>query len=260
MRIFITVMEEPLYIGKMIREIIKEFNDEIVGIALVSGSMIPAKGNKIANWIAFALILGLDSIKISLKLAYYKLREFLSVFGIKNPQSIKYLSNKYNIDFFKFKKLQTAENLNTIKKLKPDIIINQTNAILKKEIINIPSIGIINRHAGLLPKYRGLFAPFWALKNREVKSGVSIHFVDEKIDNGEIIIQKKIHIKRFDSFLELLDRIFEETPNAMIQAITKLKNPNFKKELIPNNNRKSTYYGQPTIRDAIDFKRRFYAK
>ena len=249
-------MEEPLYIGKTIREIIKEFKYEIVGVALISGSPVSMKQGykKFLDLITFALVLGpIGCIKISLRLVYYRLREFLSYLGIENTQSIKYLSNAYNIPLFKFEKLQTSENLNTIKKLQPDIIINQANVILKKETIDIPTIGIINRHAGLLPKYRGLLAPFWALRNEENESGISIHFVDEKVDHGEIIVQKRVPIKRYDDFLRLLDRIFKETPSAMIQAITKLKNPDYKNELIPNSDEKATYYGRPTIMDAINF-------
>jgi len=57
--------------------------------------------------------------------------------------------------------------------------------------LNIPKIGVLNRHNALLPKNRGRLTPFWVLYKGETETGVSIHFVTEDLDAGDIIVQKK---------------------------------------------------------------------
>lgn len=70
-----------------------------------------------------------------------------------------------------------------------DLIINQNQNILKKELLSIPKIGVINRHNALLPKNMGRLTPFWVLYKGEKVSGVSIHFVTEELNAGDIIVQ-----------------------------------------------------------------------
>ena len=69
------------------------------------------------------------------------------------------------------------------------------NQIFKRKLIDLAPKGCINLHTALLPKYRGLMPTFWALKNNEKNTGVSVFFVDEGIDSGPIIIQKKVVIE-----------------------------------------------------------------
>ena len=62
---------------------------------------------------------------------------------------------------------------------------------LRKKILDAPKYGCINYHTALLPKYRGRQPLFWALLNNEKTTGITIHKMDEFIDKGELIIQKK---------------------------------------------------------------------
>ena len=59
-----------------------------------------------------------------------------------------------------------------------------------KEILNIPKYGGINLHPSLLPKYRGTFSCPWAIINNEKKTGITYHFMNEKFDDGKIVLQK----------------------------------------------------------------------
>ena len=68
------------------------------------------------------------------------------------------------------------------------------NQIFRKDIINLTPIGIINCHAGKLPFYRGRNILNWVLINDEKEFGITVHFVDEGIDTGDIILQKTFPI------------------------------------------------------------------
>ncbi len=80
------------------------------------------------------------------------------------------------------------------------------NQILKEPIRQIPTLGCINLHPSYLPAYRG-FSPFFCvLDNNEDQSGVSLHYVTEKVDMGAIIRQAGVPIYPSDSFFSLYRR------------------------------------------------------
>lgn len=74
-------------------------------------------------------------------------------------------------------------------------IIFTFSIIIKKSIIESFKYGIINFHPALLPKHRGLDPLFWAIYNEDKISGITFHLIDEKIDRGKILFQKKYQIK-----------------------------------------------------------------
>lgn len=68
------------------------------------------------------------------------------------------------------------------------------NQIFKKQLIELAPERCLNLHTALLPKYWGLIASFWVLKNNETHTGVSVFFVDEEIDSRPLV-QKKVEIE-----------------------------------------------------------------
>ena len=136
----------------------------------------------------------------------------------------------------------------------PDLIISILgNQIFKKPLIELPPLGCINLHTARLPKYRGLMPTFWVLKNEEEFTGVSVFFIDEGIDSGPIIVQKKISIddKSQSELIGLTKKIGME---AIAEAINLIINNNV--ELIKNNDKYKSYFGFPTKGDVKEFKRR----
>ena len=75
--------------------------------------------------------------------------------------------------------------------------------VFKKNLLNSPTFGCINYHTGALPQYRGRQPLFWSILNNEKNIAISIHEMDEKLDNGPIIVQKFIHIEENESLHSL---------------------------------------------------------
>ena len=86
-----------------------------------------------------------------------------------------------------------------LKKLKPDIFVVVAYKILPNELIEIPVHGAINLHASLLPKYRGAGPIQWALMNGDKNTGVSIFQIKQKVDTGDILLQKRVKIHEDDN-------------------------------------------------------------
>ena len=117
----------------------------------------------------------------------------------------KKLAIDYNIDVYQPTKIK--EEYEKILNYKPDIIITCAyGQILPNEILNYPKYGCINVHGSLLPKYRGGAPIHYAIINGEKETGITIMYMDSKMDSGDIIYQSKIEIGDNDN----LDKIYKE--------------------------------------------------
>lgn len=107
-------------------------------------------------------------------------------------EEAKYISEKQEIPFY-------SGNINDfpdlVSNLKPEVIcFCRYIALIKPEILNIPKKGCTNLHYGELPKYGGCSPIAWAIKNGEDHIGITLHYMSEKFDEGEIIDQRSLNI------------------------------------------------------------------
>ena len=82
-----------------------------------------------------------------------------------------------------------------LKSLKPNLAFARINQILKKDILAIPNLKFINPHNSLLPQYRGIDGVFWGMVNNEQEFGTTIHYISEKLDSGDVIMQKAVNLQ-----------------------------------------------------------------
>ena len=149
--------------------------------------------------------------------------------------------------------VNSDESLSALRSLEADLFISITgNQIFKRPLLDIPRLGTLNLHTALLPKYRGLMPSFWVLKNKEKQTGVSVFFVDEGIDSGPILVQKKINIENISQW-ELIRMTKFLGMEAILEGIELIQSGDY--ELIANNEEESTYYSFPTRQDVIEFKK-----
>lgn len=102
--------------------------------------------------------------------------------------------------------------------------------IFKKNLIGYFKLGIINFHQSLLPKYRGLMPVQWAITSGETYTGITAHFINEKIDMGKIILQEKIKISSIDTGLIISNKLKKITPKLFLKVFKLIKSKHFKKK------------------------------
>lgn len=123
---------------------------------------------------------------------------------------VKQFGLDMNIEVIQPKKLKDKELIDKIKKINPDLIIVVAyGKIIPKEIIDIPRYGIINVHSSLLPKYRGASPIHSAILNGDVISGISIMYIEEELDAGDIILKEYCEITEEDTLGTLHDKLKE---------------------------------------------------
>ena len=111
------------------------------------------------------------------------------------PPPVKVLAQENGIDVFQPDSMKTDEAFETISKYEPDLIITAAyGKILPLRVLNIPSLGCINVHASLLPKYRGAAPVQYAIMNGDAVTGVTIMEMDEGMDTGAMIDKVEVPI------------------------------------------------------------------
>ncbi len=143
-------------------------------------------------------------------------------------KTLEKFSNQYNVDYFKLSNVNDEESLKIIESYDCDVLVSMSfNQIFKKKIIELTKYGIINCHAGKLPFYRGRNILNWVLINDEKEFGITVHFVDEGIDTGDIILQEVFPINESDNYKTLLEVAFEECARMIYEGIKRIQQENF---------------------------------
>ncbi len=128
--------------------------------------------------------------------------------GLKIGKSeVKRYSELNKIRLLQPDNLSDPSFINQIKKINPILIVVVAFKKLPSILYEIPKYGTINLHASLLPNYRGAAPINWCLINNETYTGVSIIKINEKIDYGDILMQKKVLIDKNDDFETLKDKL-----------------------------------------------------
>ena len=134
----------------------------------------------------------------------------------------KFKIKKKVINYLNIKKAE-KKILNELKKIKIDLIcLAGFMKILSSSFIREFKGKIINIHPSLLPKYRGLNTHQRALNNNEKYSGCTVHYVNSKLDDGKIILQKQVQIFKNDTTDKLSRRILKQEHILYPKAIKKI--------------------------------------
>ena len=110
--------------------------------------------------------------------------------------------------------------LERLRSLEADLIVSVScPQLFKRPLIELPRRGCLNIHGAILPEYRGVLPSFWMLANGETRAGVSIFFVDERIDGGELCGQRTFEIQPGESLDALVRRSKAEAADLLLEVL-----------------------------------------
>ena len=137
-----------------------------------------------------------------------------------------------------------------IKAMKPDILFSfYYRNMLKKEILDLAPMGALNLHGSLLPKYRGRCPLNWVLVHGEKETGVTLHYMTPKPDNGDIVGQKKVGISEDDTAQTLMGKLVASTHDLLDELLPKLAKGNAPR--IPQDHKAASYFGGRKPEDGL---------
>lgn len=255
--VFIT-QEEPFYIPKYMNAIFNKLGDELNVVKVYA--LPPNLNNSsflktVQHFFSYFGVI-VFSYMVFLR-AFYLMSDFLNRYLGRQGDfhSVKLVCNKFGIPFSEIENINSKSTLDELNSLKPDIIFSVAcPQIFKEKIISIPSKGCLNIHSSLLPAYRGLNANFWVLANEEKTTGVTIHYINPGIDDGDILLQKKILLESRWSLNDLYLKVItagSDAVSACLRLIHKERVTTQKNDLS-----KGSYFSFPGRADVKKFRSR----
>ena len=170
---------------------------------------------------------------------------------ILTPSKVKEFAIEKGIKVFQPRRIR--EDFKEIIDIKPDLIVTCAyGQIIPKELIDLPKYGCINIHASLLPEYRGGAPIHHAVIDGKDKTGITIMYMNEKMDEGDILYQKEIDILKEDNTSSMFNKLSALGSEMIKEFIPKL----ISGEITPikQDNNKATYAYNITKEDEkIDF-------
>jgi methionyl-tRNA formyltransferase len=137
-----------------------------------------------------------------------------------SPSPTKVLAKTKEIAVFQPDDASSKESIAYLKKLNADLfVVVAFGQILKKEVLETPGVYAVNIHSSLLPKYRGAAPTNWAIMNGDTASGVTIIRMNEKMDEGDIILKKEIAIDKEDTNITLSEKLADIGADALMEAM-----------------------------------------
>lgn len=143
-----------------------------------------------------------------------------------------------HIPILRFENVNDSRSVSSISEYACDLLVSMSyDQIIRKPLYTLPPLGFINCHAGLLPYYRGRNILNWALINGEKKFGISVNYIDDGIDTGDLVYQEKFDILLQDDYGSVLKKAHTACGDVLYKAICVIRDglakPTIQKDIHP---------------------------
>lgn len=230
------------HVGGICLEYLFDNDINIIGVVTTVNQKHLSIKTKIKKIFKYPFFIAIDKIR---NLLYKETPsfDFLDEYNIKNIVKEKKI-DLYDVD--------VLNDIKKLQKLAPDLIIVASfGKLLKPELLNLPHYGCINLHPSYLPEYRGGCPAYSLIRNDEKFGGATVHKMNEKFDEGDIIYQKKIELKDLNSIQYEIE-VANVGKKLILRAISDIYtiSVNYKKQ---NSNAKNICYLNSQISCLIDW-------
>jgi folate-dependent phosphoribosylglycinamide formyltransferase PurN len=169
----------------------------------------------------------------------------LQILYSKSKILVRNQGEKSGIPVCKVAKVNSDKAISWVKTLSPDLIVSVScPQLIRCEMLEIAPLAI-NIHSSLLPTFAGLAPYFWVLSAGETETATTVHYMTNKFDEGNILIQKRVNIQPKESAYHLFQRLAQVGSDALLEAVDKtLEGDKGLKQDIT----KYTYFSNPNFR------------
>jgi methionyl-tRNA formyltransferase len=158
--------------------------------------------------------------------------------------SIRTVCSRHGVPCSSVSDVNAPEFVDHLRATRTDLIVSVScPQIFKQPLLEAPSRGCLNIHGALLPQYRGVMPSFWMLANGEREAGVSIYFMNERIDAGELCRQRPFEIRPDESLDEFLRRSKALAAELLVEVLCEVETGDV--ERTPLDLTKGSYYSWP---------------
>ncbi len=250
MRIAVATQEDPVYIPKLLALVLRERVD-IVGVVILPGEL------SVRNTRKYLDLMGpKDFAGHALRHVGQRTLDLAFPSGHNGRfHSVKAVARRHGVPVFRPRNINDDDSRATLRTWGVDLLVSiAAPQIFRAELLALPGHGCINVHNGLLPQYQGMLPSFWVLANDEPYTGTTVHYMNERIDAGNIIVQERVPITAEDTVHSLFHRTkVDVAPRLLLQAISLIEEG--RAEPIAVDWSAATYYSFPDKAAVTRFRR-----
>ena len=236
--LYILTTEDPLYSVKLIESVVEAFPGQVVGIGFTGGLFT------LKRVLLSPLIYGFFKYcTFAISIMFRKL------YGGK----IENFCKSKQIPISHYPSVKDGKLLAVLQSKKIDLLIS-INCSQKLNVAeySYPRLGSINIHNSDLPKYGGLMPILHAIRNDDKKSGVTVHYISNELDKGDIIAKDYVTISPSDNLFSVWKRSVDVGANLLTVAITNILSSDVVRH---RNIGKASYFSFPTIRQILQYRK-----
>ena len=168
---------------------------------------------------------------------------------VMTPPPVKVEAIKQGIPVYQPEKIREKEELEKIIRLQPDLVVTAAfGQILPNELLETPKFGCINVHASLLPELRGGAPIHYSILQGKEKTGITIMYMAEKLDAGDILTQAEVIIEEEDNVGTMHDKLSQVGSDLLAETLPKLLNGEL--QPIKQDDEKATF--APNIKRSVE--------
>lgn len=248
MRIAVVTQEDSFYIPKLLSLLMAGRGRDIVAVTLLPGEMVKSAAN-IHKYLAFMGVV--DFTRYVVRYSIYHAANLLFPRGLGGRfYSVRAVARRHDVPVIEPRGVNDPAHLDALRRLDVDLIVSiAAPQLFRKELLALPRHGCINIHNSLLPQYQGLLPSFWVLANGEAMTGTTVHYMNERIDAGALILQRATPIEDSDTLHSLVYRTkILIGPEMLLEAIDRIESGDV--PAIDVDWSTATYYSFPD-RDAV---------
>jgi methionyl-tRNA formyltransferase len=253
MRIALVTQEEPFYLPPALDALCTVRQKDIVALIILPAfnEGLSATARRLYEFYGpwdFTRLLG--------RFTWAKIADHINrLVTVLRPYSATDVARRHAIPIYRPPKINATEFITTLRdEIRPDLLISvAASQILKKRVLEVPPLGCINLHSAPLPRYQGMMPNFWTMLYEEPEAAVSVHYMVEKLDAGDIIVQLPVPIYPTDSLHNLMIRSKQIGIQALLQAVEQIEHGTVQCQ--PMDASQATYFSFPKRVDAERMRR-----
>lgn len=253
MRIVIVTQEEPFYLPPFLERLAEVRRDDIVAMVILRpfNESLADVGRRLYEF--------LGPQDFAVECSHFAHARVLNTLNrlrpVTRPYSAEDVARRHGIPVYRPANINATDFVELLgAEIRPDLLVSvAASQIFRRRVLAVPPLGCINVHSAPLPRYQGMLPNFWAMLHGEPETAVTIHYMVEKLDAGDIILQKPVPILPDDTLKSLIVRSKQLGVEALLVAISQIEAGAVSAR--PMSTEDATYFSFPTRVDGRRFRR-----
>jgi methionyl-tRNA formyltransferase len=250
-KIQILTQEDAFYIPRIL-DLLFERRRDVVGVAIVPGELRSGHA-----W-RFLRMMGPRDFTLEVaNLAWHRVLDLAGRFSRRPPsRSVRTAARRAGVPAVKVPRVNAGEFRDQLRRQGVDLLVSiACPQKLDAETLALPARGAINLHGALLPRYQGIFPSFWVLAKGETETGVTVHWMSEQLDQGDLLLQARVRIEPLDTVHSLVMRSKVEVGrHLLLEAIEAIERGDAPRR--PMDASQAVYWSYPDAAAVREFRSR----